>query len=110
MRLFAPQAQADLDQVVGWLLDNGSAGGPAERLLSAALDAAELLALRPQLGRLRPEFLPEPFRFWSIPRYKLLLVYRSDTTPATVLRVLNTAQDLAPLLAGILDSEGPGST
>ncbi len=99
MRNFAPQAQADLDQAVGWLLDRGSGGGPAETLLAAVMEAAALLAQRPTLGRQRLDLLPEPFRFWSIPRHKLLLIYRPDTTPPTILRVLNTAQDLAPLLA-----------
>jgi len=48
--------------------------------------------------------LPDPFRFWSLPRFALLLVYDPTMSPATILRVLNTAQDLGPLLA---DLAGP---
>jgi len=100
-RNFAPQAAADLDQAVSWLLDRVAAPGAAERLLLAVLDAGERLASRPSLGRRRPELLPDPFRFWSLPRFGLLLVYDPTTSPATILRVLNTAQDLGPLLADL---------
>jgi plasmid stabilization system protein ParE len=55
------------------------------------------------LGRRRPDLLPEPYRFWSIPRWSLLLVYDPTTTPATILRVLNRAQDLPQLLADLRD-------
>ncbi len=102
-RNFAPQAAADLDHAVGWLLDRVAAPGAAERLLTAVLDAGERLAARPQLGRRRPELLSDPFRFWSLPRFGLLLVYDPTMSPAVILRVLNTAQDLGPLLADLAD-------
>ena len=103
-RNFAPQAAADLDDAIGWLLDRVAAPGAAERLITAVLDAGERLATRPQLGRRSPELLPDPFRFWSVPRFGLLLVYDPTTRPASILRVLSTAQDLGPLLA---DLAGP---
>jgi len=53
--------------------------------------------------RRRPELLPEPYRFWSIPRHGLLLIYDPTTDPVTILRVLNTAQDLPALLANMRD-------
>jgi hypothetical protein len=49
----------------------------------------------------RPELLGEPFRFWSLPRFELLLVYDPTTHPPSILRVLHTAQDLALLLADL---------
>jgi plasmid stabilization system protein ParE len=103
-RNFSRQAAAELDDAVGWLLDHGVAPTSAEQLLSMVLAAAERLADRSALGRRRPDFLPEPFRFWSIPRWKLLLVYDPTTTPATILRVLNTNQDLPALLADLRDA------
>jgi plasmid stabilization system protein ParE len=98
VRNFAPQAQADLDEAVGWLLDQGFAAAAAEKLLNAVLDAAAMLAKRPGLGRHRPDLLPEPFRFWSIPRHDLILVYDPDAEAPTILRVLSTNQDLGPLI------------
>jgi plasmid stabilization system protein ParE len=100
-RNFAPQAAADPDGAVGWLLDNAAAPATAERLLSAFLDAGERLALRPQLGL---ELLPDPFRFWSLPRLGLLLVYDPAPNPALILRILHTARDLGPLLADLAES------
>jgi plasmid stabilization system protein ParE len=103
-RNFSQQAAADLDHIVGWLLDHGGAPAAAERLLTTVLAAGETLAKRPLLGRRRPDLLPAPYRFWSIPRWQLLLVYDPTTSPATVLRVLDTAQDLPPLLAELRNS------
>jgi len=105
-RNFSRRATADLDDTVGWLLDHGGAAASAEQLLTTVLAAGEQLAERPLLGRRRPDLLPDPYRFWSIPRWRLLLVYDPTTNPATILRVLNTARDLPPLLADLRDHPG----
>jgi plasmid stabilization system protein ParE len=102
-RNFSRRAAADLDDIVGWKLDHRDAASAAERLLTAVLAAGERLAERPLLGRRRPDLLPEPYRFWSIPRHRLLVVYDPTTDPATILRVLSTDQDLAPLLVDLRD-------
>lgn len=102
-RNFSRQAAADLDHIVGWMLDHGGAASAAERLLAAVLTAGNRLADRPLLGRHRPDLLPEPYRFWSLPRHRLLLVYDPTTAPPTILRVLNTARDLPSLLADLRD-------
>jgi plasmid stabilization system protein ParE len=106
-RNFSRRAAVDLDETVGWLLDQGAAAGAAEELLATVLAAGERLAERPLLGRRRPDLLPEPYRFWSIPRWRLLLVYDPATNPATILRVLNTAQGLPPLLWDLRDPPDP---
>jgi plasmid stabilization system protein ParE len=106
-RNFSRRAALDLDETVGWLLDQGAAALAAEELLATVLAAGERLAERPLLGRRRPDLLPEPYRFWSIPRWRLLLVYDPETNPATILRVLNTAQDLPPLLWDLRDPSDP---
>lgn len=41
---FAPQAQADIDEAVSWLLDHGHSAAVAERLLTSVLEAAAALA------------------------------------------------------------------
>lgn len=112
-RNFAPRAAADLDEAVSWLLDHGASAAIAERLLAAVLAAGDRLAGRPMLARRRPDLLPDPFRFWSLPRFGLLLVVDSNTSPATIVRILNTAQDLGPLLADFPgekdESSGPSA-
>lgn len=110
LRNLSPRAAADLDQAVEWRLDHGLTPGSAEQLLRAVLAAAERLAERPLLGRQQPELAPPPFRFWSIPRWRLLLVYDPTSAPATIQRIVSTDQDLPPLLAelrGIAESNDP---
>lgn len=80
-RNFSRQAAADLDHIVGWMLDHGRQAPAAERLLTTVLPAGERLAERRRLGRRRSDLLPEPYRFWSIPRHRLLLVYDPTTAP-----------------------------
>ena len=106
-RNFSLQASADLDDTIGWLLDHGVAPATAERVLASSLAAAERIAERPLLGRRRPELLPEPYRFWSIRRHGLLLVYDPTSNPAKILRVLNTARDLPILLGDLRDPPDP---
>jgi plasmid stabilization system protein ParE len=84
----------------------GRGGGGGRELLTTVLAAGERLVGHPLLGRRRPDLLPKPYRFWSIPRWRLLLVYDPTTNPATILRVLNTAQDLPPLLADLWEPPG----
>ena len=97
-RNFAPQAAADLDDAVSWLLDGPAGPAAAEKLLAAVLEAGELIANRPLAGRRRPDLLPDPYRVWSLPRLGYILVYNPTTTPARVARVLSTARDLPKAL------------
>lgn len=97
---FAPQALRDLEDAAGWLAETGGAA-LAERLLSAALDAAALLSSRPLMGRQRLGLLPEPYRFWSIASFPYLLVYDASHSPPRVIRMLHTARDLPKLLTDL---------
>lgn len=102
-RNFSRQAAEDLDDIICWMLDHGGAAAASERLLTTVLAAGEQIAEWPLRGRRRLDLLPDPYRFWSIPRHRLLVVYDPTTNPATILRVLNTARDLPPLLADLRD-------
>jgi len=53
------------------------------------------------LGRVQSDLLPAPYRFWSLTRFQLVLVYDPTTVPARVLRMLHTARDLPAALADI---------
>ena len=100
---FAPQAARDVEAAAEWIADN--AGGPdaARRMVQAVLEAADRIASRPGMGRLRPDLLPAPFRFWAVRGFPYLLVYDADRSPAQVVRVLHMARDL-PSLLGDLDA------
>jgi toxin ParE1/3/4 len=95
-RLFAPRALRELREAALWIAKNNESA--ADALLSTTLQAAERLALRPALGRQRPELLPDPYRFWSLRGFPYVLVYNAATTPPRILQVLHTARDLPALL------------
>ena len=70
-------------------------------LRAAVFAAARRLGDRPLLGRRDLALLPEPYRFWSLTRFQVVLVYNAGTDPPRILRILGTARDFAPLLAHI---------
>jgi len=42
------------------------------------------------------------YRFWSIPRYRYLLVYTDATDPPRIVRVVHTSRDLPSVLSELL--------
>ncbi len=99
-RNFAPRALRDLEEAARWLVQDGRQP-VAERLLAAVLEAAERIADKPLLGRLRPSLLPPPYRFWSLTTLPYLLVYDPSQTPARILRLLHTSRDLPKVLTDL---------
>jgi toxin ParE1/3/4 len=97
--LFAPSARRDLLAAVTWVARDNEAA--ANALLTAALQSARRIADRPLLGRVRPELLPAPYRFWRIAGFPYVIVYNAARRPPLVLRVLHMARDLAPLLVDL---------
>lgn len=49
------------------------------------------------MGHLREDLTRRPFRFWPV--YSYLIVYRPETRPIQILRVLHGARDVKSLLA-----------
>ena len=92
-------ARNDLVSELRWI---GPDNLPKARALrDAVLVAAKRLGQRPLLGRLQPELLQPPYRFWSLTRFQLVLVYNAGVSPPRILRMLSTARDFGPVLAGI---------
>ena len=90
-------ARDDLRSELQWIGPDNLAKGHALR--DAVLAAARRLGERPMLGRPQLELLPLPYRFWSLTRFQLLVVYNADTRPPRILRILSTARDLGSILA-----------
>ena len=55
--------------------------------------AFKMLAGHPHFGHTREDLTDRPVRFWRLHSY--LIVYRHETHPLQVLRVLHGAQDVA---------------
>ena len=94
---FAPTAIRDVEDAAEWLADTAGLE-VARNMARATLEAARRIAERPLIGRLRPDLLPAPFRFWPVRRFPFQLVYDAGLTPPPVLRVLHTARDFSRLL------------
>jgi hypothetical protein len=65
-------------------------------MLQGFSEAFRKLADMPGMGHLREELTDEPFRFWAVGSY--LIIYRPDTDPVEILRVLHGSRDIAGLL------------
>lgn len=93
------EARDDLLAELCWIGPDNIA--KAKALSEAVFAAAHRLWERPLLGRREPGLLPDPYRFWSVTRFQLVLVYNAAASPPTILRILSTARDFAPILAKI---------
>ena len=56
----------------------------------------QLLADNPRIGHLRLDLTPQDIKFWSVFRY--LVIYRPDTKPLEIVRVLHGKHNVRRLL------------
>ena len=54
---------------------DGPAGAAGAERVSAALEAADLIARRPMIGRVRLELASDRYRFWALRDLPYLLAY-----------------------------------
>jgi antitoxin ParD1/3/4/toxin ParE1/3/4 len=54
------------------------------------------LAQTPGMGHLREDLADEPLRFWPV--YSYLIIYRPETDPLEIVRVLHGARDVRAVL------------
>ena len=54
--------------------------------------AGKILTRMGNVGHRREDITDKPIRFWSV--YKYLLVYRPDTKPLEILRIIHGMRDL----------------
>ncbi|HKQ49574.1 MAG TPA: type II toxin-antitoxin system RelE/ParE family toxin [Phycisphaerae bacterium] len=96
MRGFAltPLAESDLTEIRDYLKKQSEEA--PRRVLDALHEAMMRLAEMPDLGHLRDDLTDEPFRFWSV--FSFLIIYRPETDPLQIVRVLHGARDLKSLL------------
>lgn len=92
--VLTPAARADVEEIHDFIfLESPSA---AARVRVALRDAMRRLAAHPHLGHLRQDLADEPLRFWQV--YSYLVIYRPDTEPLQVVRVLRASRDVRSLL------------
>lgn len=68
----------------------------AKRVQADLRSAMRKLAEMPGMGHLRHDLADEPLRFWSV--FSYLIIYRPDTSPLQIVRVLHGARDIKSIL------------
>lgn len=98
---FAPQARADIAQALNAY---GESPAAMRRFQIALATAARRIGAHPAIGRRQLALADERYRFWSLQGFPYLVVYRPSRTPPLIVRVVHTARDLGPLLAGLAET------
>lgn len=97
MKLFVltREAERDLVQLKYFLTESG---GPliARKVLREIRDSLELLGRQPRAGHSRADLTELPALFWPIRSY--LIVYRPDSQPLQILRVVHGMRDVERIL------------
>lgn len=89
-----PAAREDMVEISDFIAADDPVA--ARRVLAKLRAAMRQLARTPHMGHLRTDLAPEPVRFWQV--YSFLVVYRPDTRPLQILRVLHASRDVRRLL------------
>ena len=92
--ILTDSAKQDVSDVVAYIRRDNR--GAAKRVRAELRAAMQMLADSPGLGHTREDLTPEPVRFWSV--YSYLIVYKPDSKPLQVLRVLHGARDVGAVL------------
>jgi antitoxin ParD1/3/4/toxin ParE1/3/4 len=89
-------AEDDLRNILEFLVVESPS--TATRVLDALQEAMRLLGERPGIGHRRTDLADETLRFWPV--FSYLVIYRPDTAPVQVIRILHGARDVRRLLEG----------
>ncbi|HEY8567239.1 MAG TPA: type II toxin-antitoxin system RelE/ParE family toxin [Beijerinckiaceae bacterium] len=95
--ILSPAAEDDVVEIADYIAEHDRRA--AHRLVNEIYDRFALLAQRPGLGHRRPDLTSLHVRFSTI-RGRFMIVYRGETAPIEIVRVLSTYRDIASLLEG----------
>jgi plasmid stabilization system protein ParE len=87
------QAREDLFEIQDYIAQDSPAA--ADRVLGEIRKSASRLAERPGIGRLREDLADEPLRVWPV--YSYLVIYRPQTRPLQIIRIVSGYRDLFAL-------------
>ena len=92
--VLTPSAEDDIREILDYIeRDNPSA---VTRVHDGLLDGMRLIAERPGIGHIRTDLSSEAVRFWGVLSY--LIIYRPETKPVQIVRVLRGKRDVRRLL------------
>ena len=84
----------DIEELLAYIARDGLSA--AENVHTRLVTAFQRIGRNPALGHFREDLTPKPIRFWSV--YSYLIVYRPDTKPVEIIRVLSNSRHIPALL------------
>ena len=84
----------DIEELLAYIAQDSRSS--AERVHGHLIAAFRRVGEQPDLGHFREDLAPKPLRFWRVHSY--LVVYRPDTKPVEILRILSGFRDIPNLL------------
>lgn len=87
-------AKSDVREIVSYIRQRNP--DAAKRVRGELRAAMRTVADFPGIGHLREDLTTEDVRFWTI--YSYMVIYRPETKPLQVIRVLHGARDVASIL------------
>jgi plasmid stabilization system protein ParE len=92
--VLTPRAKRDVNEIWDYIADDNIAA--ADRVLDALDSAMSKLAKNPGIGHWREDLIDNRHRFFLV--YSYLIVYRHETKPLQVIRVLHASRNLQVIL------------
>jgi antitoxin ParD1/3/4/toxin ParE1/3/4 len=93
----AAQALADLDEIWWYVFEDRADSVTADKVIDGIYAQACKLAEMPGMGHKREDLADEALRFWPV--YDYLIIYRPETDPIEIARVLHSARDIQRILS-----------
>jgi plasmid stabilization system protein ParE len=92
--LLTSEAIRDLNQIWDYLVEDNFEA--ANRVLAGIEKTFSKLAKSPGIGHFREDLTDKPLKFFLV--YSYLIVYRFETKPLEIVRVLHVSRDIETLL------------
>jgi antitoxin ParD1/3/4 len=100
--ILTPRAAQDVNDVWNYIADDNIEA--ADRVLDALYKAMLKLAKNPAIGHWREDLTDKRHRFFLV--YSHLIIYRHETKPLQIIRVLHAGRDVESIL-GLAADERP---
>lgn len=101
--ILAPAAKSDIAEIWSYYAAEVEDVDLADRMRDEIFEGIRTVVRAPGIGHLRRDLSSEPLRFWRVRNF--LIIYRHETRPLQIVRVLHGARDVKAILGG--DYEQP---
>jgi antitoxin ParD1/3/4/toxin ParE1/3/4 len=93
--VLTPSAARDLDGIFEYVLENSGANS-ALHVYDRLHKGLSKVGAEPGIGHVRDDLADETLRVWTV--FSYLIIYRPETNPVQILRVIHGARDVLSAL------------